>query len=145
MHERRHGHRNVELSPGREPELEVLSEQVTGERGREIEVDESRRLVAAEGGPHDAGVQKLEVVRPRDPSAFRQHCGLGHDLSDYAEDEVVAYLDKASTLAFADIADVRAEHTQVGEGQVEGVARSRDHDAEAGRPRSLRIAADRGG
>src|ERR1700674_1130779 len=89
----RHGH--VRLTPDVEAELEVLSQQMTGEGWREIEVDKRRCLVAAEGGPHHAVVEEIQVVGPRDAAALGQHGGLGHDLRDHTEDEVMADLDQA--------------------------------------------------
>src|ERR1700694_5409197 len=66
VHESRHRHGNVELAARLEPELEILAEQVAGECRREIEVHESRRLVAREDGAHNASIEKLEVVGPCD-------------------------------------------------------------------------------
>src|SRR6202023_2096468 len=57
----RHWERHVERPSGVQPQLEVLSQQVTGEGWREVEVDECRRLVAAEGGAHHAAVDELQV------------------------------------------------------------------------------------
>src|SRR5207244_13214608 len=48
----RKGH--IELAGGFQPKFEVLAYQVAGQGGREIEVDEGRRLVATAGGPHHA-------------------------------------------------------------------------------------------
>src|SRR5450759_2288859 len=78
MHERRHRHRNIELAPGVEPKLEILAQQPAREGRCEIEVDEGRGLVTAEGGAHDLSLEKLEVVGPGDAAAFGQHGGLGH-------------------------------------------------------------------
>src|SRR5438445_12560148 len=49
--ERRHREGNVELAGGVETELEVLAEKVARKGRGEVQVDEGRRLVAAEEGP----------------------------------------------------------------------------------------------
>src|SRR6202158_2070704 len=66
VHQRGDGHGHARLAPHLESELEVLAQQVTGEGWREIEIDERRGFVAAEGGPHPAGVEEIQVVRARD-------------------------------------------------------------------------------
>src|SRR5438874_10053944 len=84
--------RDIELAAELEPKLEVLTEQVTGKGRREIEVDECRRLVAAEGRPHHAAVDEFEIIRPPDAATLGDHRCLGEDLGGDTEDQVVTDL-----------------------------------------------------
>src|SRR5665213_1772362 len=122
MHQRRHWHRDVELARGLQPELEILAQQLAGERRREIEIDECRGLVTRESRTHDAAVEKLEVVSAGHAAAFGEHCGLGHDLCDHPEHEVVTDLDEARAFAFADVGDSGPEQLEVGERGLESLA-----------------------
>src|ERR1700694_3364647 len=60
MHQSRDREGDVRLAPDLQTELEVLAQQVTGEGGSEIEIDQRRGLIAAGGGPHDAGGEKIQ-------------------------------------------------------------------------------------
>ena len=88
----------------------------------EVEVHQGRRLVPGEGRAHDAVVQAGEQRLPADAALLRQHGHLGERLDHGAEEEVVAELDRAGQLAFADIGRARAEDVQVG---MHGVERRR--------------------
>src|SRR5690606_9676272 len=56
------GQRDVQIPARLETELEVLAQQMPGEGGLVVEVDECRSLVAGEGRSHHRIVEKLEEV-----------------------------------------------------------------------------------
>src|SRR5256712_195269 len=141
LDESRDGCGDLELAGRVQAQLEILAQQVAGKGRGEIQVDERRRLVLGEGRPHDAPVDEVQVIGPRDAAALGEHGGLGQDLRHHAQDEVVADLDQSSPLALADVGDPGAEHLQIGERGLKGIARSGDRHREPTRAGDIRVPA----
>ena len=106
-----------------EAEMEVLEQQLGRERGREVEVDVGRRLVAGERRAHDAVVEELQEVGARDAALLGQHRDLGHALGHHAEHQVVADLDQSRALALPDVGDAAAQQLQVRPGPLDQASR----------------------
>jgi len=64
-------HRHLVFPRGGQAKVEVLAQQRGGERGFEIEVHVSRRLVAGEQRTHHTLVQAFEERLPADPALLR--------------------------------------------------------------------------
>jgi uncharacterized membrane protein YccC len=140
-----HRQRHVQLAGGLEAELEVLAQEVAGERRRVVEVDVRRRLVAAECRAHHAVVDEGQVVGAGDTAALGEDGGLGKDLGNHTEDQVVADLHQPGGLPLTDVRHTATEHPQVGEGPFERRARPGHRDRQPAGAGRLRVAADWGG
>src|SRR5438046_8987693 len=89
------------------------------ERHLEIEIDERRRFVSRERGPHDALVHEIEKCVPRYAGLLRQHGDLRQRLRDDAQKNVVADLDDPWELALADVTCRRSDHLEIRQRVVE--------------------------
>ena len=92
--DRRQRHRDLLASPGRQPEIEVLAQQLGGEGGRPVDREQIGRPPANPVGAQARAVEKVQERRPRHPGLLGQGRHLGQRLDEQAEVQVVTDLDQ---------------------------------------------------
>ncbi len=129
-------HDDTQLVRRLKAQVEVLLQQHVGERRREVQVHERRRLVLREHRTHDRVVEERQEVRTLHASLLGQHRDLRHRLDDDAEEHVVRDLHDACDLALTDVGDAAAPGRKQRLGDVVDLTRTGGGDGELARPRS---------
>src|SRR6476469_6340137 len=105
--------RRLQLVSSRYAQVEVLAQQLGGERGRVVLVDVRGGLVAAEDRAHHALVDEGQAVAPGHSALLGQPRDIGTRLGDDAQQQVVADLHEPGAVALADVRDAASEQLQV--------------------------------
>ena len=104
-------HRHVPFAAEREPEIEILAQQL-GRKGRgPVEIDQRRRLVLGEHRAHHAVVHERQERVARHAHLVGEQRDLDQVLDHHAEHDIVCDLADARELAVAHVGDtLRREH-----------------------------------
>ena len=134
------------LTRDREAEVHILAHAGRGKCGREIEIDQSRRLVAREGGTDDAAIQELQESMARDPGLLGEQRHLDHTFIDHRQHQVDGDLAHSRFFIRTRVGGRSWRDTQEkGLNFVVRLLRPRNHAGELTRANAFRVTADRSG
>ena len=97
-HDRRQRHRDLLAACRRQPEVEILAQQLGGERRRPVQSEQIGSPSANPVGTQAGAVEKVQERRARDPGLLGQGRHFRQRLDEQAEVEVVTDLDEPSLL-----------------------------------------------